>query len=299
MRNFFKRAKGYIERHLVALLFNIKNIWLDMFRPCIVVNAWVDDHWLKGVRTRNFGDDINKYLIEEFTGKRVIFDHTFSWWGLLHKPNYLCIGSIIESHCNHRSIIWGSGAMYGNRALLAKPLKVCAVRGPLTRKYLLEQGVECPEIYGDPALLLPRVYKPSAVKKYRVGIIPHVLDADNKFIIDFAQREDVCVIDLEKYNHWHDIIDAILSCEVIVSSSLHGLIVSDAYDVPNVWIELSDKVQGNGFKFYDYYQSGGICNKQPLIIDEAINIDSLLSKCQEWEKPNIDTDKLYRSCPFV
>ena len=126
MQNFFKRAKGYIERHLVALLFNIKNIWLCMSRPCIIVNAWVDDHWYSGVRTRNFGDDINKYFIESLTNRKVIFDHTFSWWGVLRQPNYLCIGSIIESHCNNA----GSPYISGHSTPCSS--KYLRVRGPRT-----------------------------------------------------------------------------------------------------------------------------------------------------------------------
>ena len=93
------------------------------------------------------------------------------------------IGSIIESLANKESIIWGSGAMYGGeKVLYEKPKKVLAVRGPLTRKYLLSQGVDCPEVYGDPALLLPKIYNPLIEKKYKLGVIPHNIDFENEHL---------------------------------------------------------------------------------------------------------------------
>ena len=36
------------------------------------------------------------------------------------------------------------------------------------------------------------------------------------------------------------------------------MIFAHAFGKPAVWIEISDKVAGNGFKFFDYYQSVGI-----------------------------------------
>ena len=41
----------------------------------------------------------------------------------------------------------------------------------------------------------------------------------------------------------------------IVSSSLHGLIVSDAYKIPNVWIQFYNNIRGDNTKFYDYFKS--------------------------------------------
>ena len=64
------------------------------------------------------------------------------------------------------------------------PQKVLAVRGPLSRNYLLENGVDCPDVYGDPALLFPKYYKPHIYKKYKLGII-----AENLGIkVDVAHR---------------------------------------------------------------------------------------------------------------
>ena len=102
----------------------------------------------------------------------------------------MVIGSIIDWMTNKDSIIWGSGVRNPDNPLPAIPHKVLAVRGPLTRKYLVSQGVECPEIYGDPALLLPKFYSPPIVdKKYSIGIILHKNDLGNSVIEEFIERE--------------------------------------------------------------------------------------------------------------
>ena len=66
---------------------------------------------------------------------------------------------------NKKTIIWGGGVIDNKSSLREKPLKVCAVRGPLTRQYLLEKGNKCPAIYGDPAMLIKYIYEPQ-VKKH-------------------------------------------------------------------------------------------------------------------------------------
>lgn len=299
MVKLLKRVADALTRRAVAVLFNLKNLGRLMTRRCVVINSWVDEHWLEGVRPRNFGDDINKYLIEALSERRVIFDHTFSLCRLWRGKNYLCIGSILESHCNRRSVVWGSGAMYGTRSLAEPPARVCAVRGPLTRQYLLDQGVDCPEIYGDPALLLPRIYRPERKIKYRIGVVPHVSDAEHDALKRAAaEREDLCVIDLARYEDWHQVIDQILACEMVVSSSLHGIIIADAYEVPNCWVEFSDRVQGAGFKFRDYFLSGGVEGMEPIRIGGQMHLEELYARREQWRKPLVDVEKLWQACPF-
>jgi pyruvyltransferase len=50
-----------------------------------------------------------------------------------------------------------------------------------------------------------------------------------------------------------DYLCALLSCRIIVSSSLHGLIFAHAYGLPAIWIKLSDRLVGGEFKFHDHY----------------------------------------------
>ena len=76
------------------------------------------------------------------------------------------------------SIIWGTGCI--DKGMIGeKPSKVYAVRGPLTREELLKKGIECPEVYGDPALLYPMIYNPKVEKKYKWGIIPHYIEFES------------------------------------------------------------------------------------------------------------------------
>ncbi len=60
------------------------------------------------------------------------------------------------------------------------------------------------------------------------------------------------------YKEWKPWIDHLCSCDVIISSSMHGLILGDAYGKPTLWVKFGDDVIGNDFKFYDYYASMGL-----------------------------------------
>lgn len=70
------------------------------------------------------------------------------------RHRYLCIGSVIDYYCDYQTSIWGSGVMLSSSILPERPSKVLTVRGPLTRDFLIKQGIDCPTVYGDPVLLL-------------------------------------------------------------------------------------------------------------------------------------------------
>jgi pyruvyltransferase len=191
--------------------------------------------------------------------------------------------------------VWGSGLMSQSNKL-THPKKIHAVRGPLTRKFLIEQGIECPDVYGDPALLLPRIFSPKVEKKYKVGIVPHFVDQKNNWVRLQSVREDVLVINV--YEPVEKVIADILSCKSILSSSLHGLIVADAYEIPSLWIKLSDKVKGDGFKFRDYLLSIGVEPYKPYSpVIPYRSIDAPLNFVKKYDL-ELDLDRLLKSCPF-
>lgn len=70
------------------------------------------------------------------------------------------------------------------------------------------------------------------------------------------------------------VIDQIVQSKLIISSSLHGVILADAYGIPSVWYRGLDKVID--FKYYDYYASTGRKPENiPTTIEEAINCEPM------------------------
>jgi|TARA_R110000822_G_scaffold288991_3_gene410250 pyruvyltransferase len=240
-----------------------------------------------GPHKPNWGDELNKTLVNYLSGSEVHY-------GTHVDKHYLCIGSILRL-ANKNSIVWGSGFIKENEKAEGEGLFL-AVRGPLSRNKLLDQGFSCPQIYGDPALLLPRFYNPPITKKYKLGIIPHYIDQDNEWLDQFKDNPSVNIINILNPNVL-EFVDEIKKCEVILSSSLHGIICGDAYGIPSYWIELSDKVIGEGFKFRDYFLSV----KRSKRSNYYINISTFkLNKTKFYDyKIDIDLDLLYQSCPFL
>lgn len=264
-------------------------------RGDILLSSWIYPIRLEYINN-NFGDDINMPILQALTGKKSVVTHsTFCQ----NSRNILCIGSIVENFTNSKSIIWGSGAISGEKPLKVKPLKVCAVRGPLTRDYLIRNGVECPEVYGDPALLLPLIYRHNVSVKYKIGIIPHYSELSLPHVMSFVETHpEVKIIKLRNYKSWTDVIDQILSCEFIVSSSLHGLIVSDAYGVPNIWAQFSNNVEGGEFKYKDYFAGVGRDYQPAIDMKRYIRVDEI----EKWEKSYhsivFDSAQLLKAFPY-
>lgn len=243
---------------------------------------------------KNFGDSLNPYLIGKISGHKVIH-YPFLSTQFGSKEYHLVCGSIFFAS-SPRAIIWGAG-LISEKQWIRKAKKILAVRGPLTRKKILEHGYDCPEIYGDPALLLPVYYKvPFRKNKYEIGIIPHYVDF--KKVKRKLRDEKVNVINI--CDSVENVIYEIVSCERTISSSLHGLIVSHAYRVPSLWAEFSNRVIGKGFKFKDYLLSVNLDIYDPLDLKYTIPNRYELLKYFENKRFDIkiDLELLLSVCPF-
>jgi pyruvyltransferase len=242
--------------------------------------------------TKNFGDVLNIYLAEKLSQRKITWVNP-SYWPFKH---YLMIGSIVQ-FARRSSIIWGSGII-SQEGDIPKPKHVLATRGPKSRLRFLENGIDCPEIYGDPAILLPHFYKPATDnKKWKLGVIPHYVDKSNALIQVLSKQENVHIIDIETDNI-EGFVNELCQCEVVISSSLHGIILSEAYGIPAGWLKLSDKLAGGRFKFDDYYASTDRKEIEPIHLTlEELNIEHITSMIPS-ERPTYDTNKLLNACPF-
>lgn len=261
---------------------------------------WWSEPRLMGKKKENYGDLLSRYLVERISGKKVEWVQPKKQpWYRLNKTNYLAAGSIIH-HATRDSTVWGSGII--DRKQQIAPADFRAVRGPRTRQYLLELGYDCPEVYGDPALLMPEFYNPKIEKKYKIGIIPHYHDFKEVFEV-YQNDPEVKVIDMMTLDV-EAVTREILECEQTISSSLHGLIVSHAYDIPSIWVEFSDKLFGDGVKFADYLESVSLTVYKPKFLDHQYSSEGFIKLIKEFPaSPQPENLKVLRvnllnSCPF-
>ena len=243
--------------------------------------------WCRTPSRPNLGDALTPWLIRKMTGRGPLFVHPDD-----RRHKYFVAGSVV-GYVQHDATVWGAGMLNGSDPVSPRAT-YRAVRGPLTRARLIEGGASCPEVFGDPALLLPRFYRPTTSHEWpRIGVVAHFSDFPRLSAGFPARHDELRLIDVQK--GVERVIDEVASCEVVAASSLHGLIVSHAYGVPAAWVRFGDRPRGDDLKFEDYFRSVDITPPAPLrlgwegfhgaqlrdaaVLPQAIDVEPLLSSC--------------------
>ncbi|MCI7764840.1 polysaccharide pyruvyl transferase family protein [Helicobacter sp.] len=169
--------------------------------------------------------------------------------------------------------IWGSGFIADKNQFIRRKfflpeiyfrrIEVYAVRGNLSLHRLKNIANIEPNnnILADPGLLSSLLIKENIAKKYKYGVIPHHSELDMKIWERFKIRDDTLLIRVDNTNPL-ETIRKIAECENIFSSALHGLIVADAFGIPNCRLIASNRLLGGNYKFLDYYSAYNI-NRYP------------------------------------
>lgn len=248
----------------------------------------------------NFGDTIGPWLVSAVTGLRPVNRK----WVQQDVPALFTVGSVIGHLKVPGEHIWGSGLIGKpgptklDQLRNVPPAQIHAVRGKWTREVLIgELGWSVPEVYGDPALLLPRFYAaPSAKPNPKIALVPHY-----KHKKDFAgiPRSGAILVDVA--DGLESVVDQISTSSAVLSTSLHGLIIAQAYGIPWVWIRVEDKrLGGDTFKFEDFFS---LLNRDEvatvdLSINELDKFDlSKLALCARLPTSFYDLDLLERAFP--
>ncbi len=164
----------------------------------------------------------------------------------------LAVGSILHFAEDH-DVVWGAGV---NGKINAQEhrfasLDVRAVRGPLSRAFLRERGIEVPEVYGDPGLLVSRLWPERELPRPEVEEA-HVTVVPNLHDMKYFDPADPRVVDPQK--PLNDVLARIKWSARIVASSLHGLVVADSFGIPATLFAPS--VEG-AFKYRDHLAATG------------------------------------------
>jgi pyruvyltransferase len=237
----------------------------------------------------NFGDGLTPWLIRRLTGQ---YPHFVRPEDPRHK--FMITGSIV-GYAGANCSVWGCGILNRND-WISPSARLLAVRGPLTRERALQCGAKCPEVFGDPALLLPRLYRPHAnVPRFIGGVIPHFSDMPQLSAM-WTTSNELLLIDIQ--DSIEKTIDQIASCEFVLSSSLHGIIVSHAFGIPAVWVKFRDLPSGDDAKFHDYFHSIGQEPPAPVWLKpDQIDPDELAQRVSP-ALIELDLEALWHACPF-
>ncbi|MBK8457918.1 MAG: polysaccharide pyruvyl transferase family protein [Phyllobacteriaceae bacterium] len=186
----------------------------------------------------NFGDDINPDFFERISGKRIRLTRRRD------RLHFLGIGSILAK-ATGASTVLGSGFLVPSDSTPTMPRAVVALRGALSRAALSSAD---DTLLGDPLALADRLIARPA-RRRGIAYVPHCRNAERAKRL-FA--DSIAVIDPRRPPL--DVIADIAASEAVISQSLHGLIVADAFGVPNLWAAPHDGMKGR-FKFDDYFST--------------------------------------------
>jgi len=100
----------------------------------------------------------------------------------------------------------------------------------------------------------------------KVGVVPHHSQMDDPDVLDLVASDPAFML-IDPRKAVAEVCQQIASCARVIASSLHGLIVADAYGVPNRWFA---PLEQGWLKYHDYAASIGRTDMAfPLTTDEA------------------------------
>lgn len=252
LRKFYIRPSKRLkfETHL-----HYRKLRIKLFKDPIIIYQFVFTEPY-GI---NFGDELTKDIIQKLFNKKVEVHNKIDT-----KFDLLGVGSLIHFFndvVNYKIYVWGSGLIDENVNTINDNFIFKACRGKNTRAMLAEKYHEIP--LGDPGLLCNLIYTSKVKKTDKIGVIPHYRDERSNFLNNVIKKHPEIFKIISVSQAPEKVADDIKSCKLILSSSLHGLIVSDSFGVPNIHLKLSDNLEsqnhlrGGEYKFRDYYTAIG------------------------------------------
>ena len=212
----------------------------------------------------NFGDLLSPMLIEAATGRRSL------WVRPDFEGKVVAVGSVL-AYARPGDVVVGSGLIRPQQLDLSRRVQIIAVRGPLTAALV---GADKPGLlFGDPGMVAAEhlgITK-APVPEFDVALVPHSVDQAlvRERVDTHPERDRITVVDVHKPPR--NVVDSIANARVVISSSLHGIVVAESLGVPAVWTTISNRLAGGNFKFNDYFLGTGREAKSPVDLESALS----------------------------
>lgn len=276
-------------------------------QPCQLNRPWFHirlngSAWKGG---RNFGDDLNIDLASALVGGASRSDIPVST-NRYQSGKIVAIGSVL-TQVMPGDIVLGTGLAFASKdAVPSSPLwsqqlpnaTIISVRGPDTRAAILKQGGSCPEVYGDlgvtASLLIWPDLTPADTPSHAVCVIPHATDATLKK--EAAVSSSVHVLSISPPTPLV-LAKQLMDCGFVISSSLHVLMIADAFGIPTRWYNGPDS--NAPAKYLDYFNGIGVVDvTYATTLQQAIDMGRPMAPALTLDIMKSVTLQLIRTFPF-
>ena len=238
-----------MKKHNFSLFYN--SFYLsDFFRYKKVASRliWYKKNsgwsWING---QNFGDYLSLVIVCEIAIKEGLLPlHTTP-------TRLLALGSIIH-FAKDGDVIWGSGVngKISKEKHQFTNLDIRMIRGPRTHGFLQNIIPVNNPLFGDPALLIPTIFQDLHWDPIPGKIIALPNLNDHTLEQMHIPKE---ITHISPIRYWKNVLTEILTSELVITSSLHGFILSDVFGVP---VQLVKPSGGETlFKYHDYIEGTG------------------------------------------
>jgi succinoglycan biosynthesis protein ExoV len=203
-------------------------------------------------KSPNFGDELSGWLYRKLLEVPMHADAPAMLYGI---GTILQVGSRPEHEPRPDclKVVLGSGTGDGPCPDISQGWKVYFVRGPLSAQRL---GLDPHCAIADPAILVRRFYQPAYSPRHPLGYMPHYWE---DFYNGDALRKICANLGLHFISPREEIekvLDELASCDRLMTESLHGAIIADAFRIP--WIPVETSHHFYRFKWRDWMASLGM-----------------------------------------
>jgi pyruvyltransferase len=163
------------------------------------------------------------------------------------EPRLLAVGSIMRL-ARPGDVVWGAGINGKSVDTAEFPIvDVRAVRGPRTAAVLTTFRNAVPDVYGDPALLIPHLWGDDelGIRRGSGGVV---------LMPNYNDIRAWPAHSIDPRGNPFERVRQLASAELVVASSLHAIAIAEAYGVPAVLVSSSKE---KPFKYVDYYEGTG------------------------------------------
>lgn len=234
-------------------------------------NETINLLWVDGpMHLGNFGDWLSPYILKKISGQRINHVPDYS---LFPDKHMIGIGSIARK-INRDSHVFGTGIHSINDSINPDAI-FYFVRGPYTRKRLLECGGPKVDFLGDMGFILSKIYNNNVQKRNKVLLVRHTIHQD----IPLMLGNDIVEYSINASNSKtiENFIDEILASHVVITSAMHCYIACMSYGIPCLLIDFKDSKKsffGDGIKYLDASEGAGLKKMNRLTLGlDLRNID--------------------------